>query len=160
MIRRPPRSTLFPYTTLFRSSLFFVIGMGALVAWNLFTPSRSYSESENRYLQSFPSLSVDRLVSGEFAKSFDLYSSDQFPLREKWVALKTGVQMALLRPDNSRVYFGKNDRLFEVPSAANTVREEKNCRAVAAFLKAAQAKWRSEERRVGKECRSRWSPYH
>ena len=43
-------------------SLFFVIGMGALVAWNLFTPSRSYSESENRYLQSFPSLSVDRLI--------------------------------------------------------------------------------------------------
>ena len=22
------------------------------------------------------------------------------------------------------------------------------------------AMWRSEERRVGKECRSRWSPYH
>src|SRR5260370_21156943 len=22
------------------------------------------------------------------------------------------------------------------------------------------ARWRSEERRVGKECRSRWSPYH
>ena len=21
-------------------------------------------------------------------------------------------------------------------------------------------RWRSEERRVGKECRSRWSPYH
>ena len=26
--------------------------------------------------------------------------------------------------------------------------------------KAAQARYRSEERRVGKECRSRWSPYH
>src|SRR5256886_7672622 len=24
----------------------------------------------------------------------------------------------------------------------------------------AQPRWRSEERRVGKECRSRWSPYH
>ena len=23
-----------------------------------------------------------------------------------------------------------------------------------------RGKWRSEERRVGKECRSRWSPYH
>ena len=23
-----------------------------------------------------------------------------------------------------------------------------------------QLQWRSEERRVGKECRSRWSPYH
>ena len=27
-------------------------------------------------------------------------------------------------------------------------------------LAAAAARWRSEERRVGKECRSRWSPYH
>ena len=26
--------------------------------------------------------------------------------------------------------------------------------------KAADSKGRSEERRVGKECRSRWSPYH
>src|SRR2546430_11395812 len=25
---------------------------------------------------------------------------------------------------------------------------------------AARCRWRSEERRVGKECRSRWSPYH
>ena len=29
------------------------------------------------------------------------------------------------------------------------------------FIKLGQAlKLRSEERRVGKECRSRWSPYH
>src|SRR3989442_3117151 len=27
MIRRPPRSTLFPYTTLFRSAVFFTVGM-------------------------------------------------------------------------------------------------------------------------------------
>src|SRR5256885_5178704 len=30
----------------------------------------------------------------------------------------------------------------------------------AAFMACAYAKYRSEERRVGKECRSRWSPYH
>ena len=28
------------------------------------------------------------------------------------------------------------------------------------LLLAGMAFWRSEERRVGKECRSRWSPYH
>src|SRR3712207_8119521 len=35
MIRRPPRSTLFPYTTLFRSCLLSVVGiiLGALIAW-------------------------------------------------------------------------------------------------------------------------------
>src|SRR2546430_13113711 len=32
MIRRPPRSTLFPYTTLFRS----LVGMGAIRAGDLF----------------------------------------------------------------------------------------------------------------------------
>lgn len=122
-------------------SLFFVVGLGALVVWNLLTPSRAYSESENRYLQEFPVLQLDRILSGDFAKEFDSFSSDQFPLREQWVALKTSVQMALLRPDNGRVYFGKNDRLFEVPSARNTIREEKNCQAVAAFLNTAQKRW-------------------
>ena len=28
------------------------------------------------------------------------------------------------------------------------------------FFTLAMLSWRSEERRVGKECRSRWSPYH
>ena len=28
------------------------------------------------------------------------------------------------------------------------------------FIQAKMDKMRSEERRVGKECRSRWSPYH
>ena len=31
---------------------------------------------------------------------------------------------------------------------------------VAAALRVAATRSRSEERRVGKECRSRWSPYH
>src|SRR2546429_7365798 len=32
--------------------------------------------------------------------------------------------------------------------------------AVGALAAAVSNLWRSEERRVGKECRSRWSPYH
>src|SRR3989449_9143373 len=35
MIRRPPRSTLFPYTTLFRSLLGMVLGLGALRVWRI-----------------------------------------------------------------------------------------------------------------------------
>src|SRR2546422_8584848 len=33
MIRRPPRSTLFPYTTLFRSSLLMLTGLFAISVW-------------------------------------------------------------------------------------------------------------------------------
>ena len=40
MIRRPPRSTLFPYTTLFRSSLtpswIFFVGLFCSFVWNIF----------------------------------------------------------------------------------------------------------------------------
>src|SRR3989475_5507685 len=35
MIRRPPRSTLFPYTTLFRSLAVLIVAFGALVAATL-----------------------------------------------------------------------------------------------------------------------------
>src|SRR2546423_3166907 len=33
MIRRPPRSTLFPYTTLFRSAISALLGMPFLLVW-------------------------------------------------------------------------------------------------------------------------------
>src|SRR2546430_10104744 len=33
-------------------------------------------------------------------------------------------------------------------------------RSVSAYRRAIRSFFRSEERRVGKECRSRWSPYH
>ena len=75
--------------------------------------------------------------------------------------------ITLNRPD---VYNAFNDALsFELQDALKQVEKDKEVRAVVltgagkAFcsgqdLKAAQE--RSEERRVGKECRSRWSPYH
>ena len=46
--------------------------------------------------------------------------------------------------------------------AARAVREGRSVNAVATEIldAAADADDRSEERRVGKECRSRWSPYH
>ena len=39
---------------------------------------------------------------------------------------------------------------FEVPRVRHNFKETSDDKAA----------WRSEERRVGKECRSRWSPYH
>src|SRR3989442_10342564 len=68
MIRRPPRSTLFPYTTLFRSLLFGLIGEFVLEAATLLdTPvagvwrSGTRSEEHTSELQSRPHL-VCRLL--------------------------------------------------------------------------------------------------
>ena len=43
----------------------------------------------------------------------------------------------------------------------NEVENERGLHKIAKFVLAVRRNYsRSEERRVGKECRSRWSPYH
>src|SRR3712207_9566464 len=91
MILRPPRSTLFPYTTLFRSQ--FVLD----------------------YLQEDPSAKQKHIME-------DLH-----------VSRRTLERITSLLKERAYIERVGNNR---------------------------SGYWRSEERRVGKECRSRWSPYH
>src|SRR3989454_10854979 len=102
MIRRPPRSTLFPYTTLFRS-----LFAAALTA-----------------------LGYDGEHLAPVARLYSLIGL-------------TAVAMGLR---NATV------RRLAVPDLTTTV--------LTLTLAGLGADSRSEERRVGKECRSRWSPYH
>src|SRR3712207_9100861 len=104
MIRRPPRSTLFPYTTLFRSTL-----------------AAAYAGAKPV---------IERL----------LYDDE-------------------LR-DNIRVFIESARNILdelsdEGPSEIITKLWDDD-----KLRKQVEAAARSEERRVGKECRSRWSPYH
>src|SRR3989449_10621074 len=104
MIRRPPRSTLFPYTTLFRSFL---------------SPKRRRAITA---LYAF-CREVDDVV--------DETSDPQV----------AGAKLAWWRAEIANLAAGKAQHPVSL--------------ALAPFMEK-----RSEERRVGKECRSRWSPYH
>src|SRR3712207_9292210 len=97
MIRRPPRSTLFPYTTLFRSAV-----------------SARLKKQE---------IVVARVV------------VDVMPKPEILDPQGQAVANALPRLGVSEVRSVRIGKRIEL-------------------------EFRSEERRVGKECRSRWSPYH
>src|SRR2546430_16844227 len=102
MIRRPPRSTLFPYTTLFRS--LWGLGLGCEGAMHILL-LRAGPENDWQPLAH---------LAGEMGEGLP-------------VVLGTGAQQQYMH---------------------------------GAFTPQPQTPQRSEERRVGKECRSRWSPYH
>src|SRR3712207_9039688 len=101
MIRRPPRSTLFPYTTLFRSRVLGGIEPGA------------------------PGVAQD-------------------------VDVVDRVAAAAHRPQH----------LVGVRGIDVVVDGDDPLGVVGPTWHLAHQGQRSEERRVGKECRSRWSPYH
>src|SRR5256886_15098838 len=116
MIRRPPRSTLFPYTTLFRS-----VGgavsceddlKGAQCLWGLVSPKGKIGESP-----------VDFRRIGK---------EPEGPLE--------CAQRVVGSP-------GPIVGSAKITPKVSVIGAQARCT-------------RSEERRVGKECRSRWSPYH
>ncbi len=92
-------------------SIFFIliILLGSTTVW--FSPKKEFSKTENRRLQKAPAFSLKRLLDGDFIKEFETFTTDQFPARDRWVALKSYGDIAIGKKDNGKVYFG-NKMLF------------------------------------------------
>src|SRR3712207_9507766 len=110
MIRRPPRSTLFPYTTLFRSNLGF--GISANV----------------------PRILLEEGRHGDVTWVIEQGAVGGVPLLDFQFGCSANAEAMVPSPYQFTYFQGGG---FD-------------CSLLS----------RSEERRVGKECRSRWSPYH
>lgn len=59
----------------------------ALFSW--FKPADTFSDSERRGLKQFPKLTVETLIDGTFARNFESYALDQFPLRDTFRSIKS-----------------------------------------------------------------------
>ncbi len=94
-------------------SLGFVVLLFSLTFINILIPQREFSENENRYLQKLPKPGFTDIFSGKFSTGFEEYAADQFVGRDSWITLKTLTELAILKKDNGRVYFGKDDTLFD-----------------------------------------------
>lgn len=117
----------------------FLAAVAAGTVVNAVTPQKEYSETENRYLQTFPDFSLEEVASGRFSSSFETYTTDQFWNRDGWVGLKTLIQLLMLNKDNGRAYFGKDGYLFEKNGPYDSRLVTANCKAVADFLEEAKA---------------------
>src|SRR2546422_11124622 len=109
MIRRPPRSTLFPYTTLFRS--------------------------------------LDQIDVIELNEAFAVQSLSVIKL--------AGLDPARVNPNGGAVALGHPLGCTGAKLTATVLRELERRNA-----RYGMVTMRSEERRVGKEGRSRWAPCH
>ena len=105
---------------IFISALFCAF-IGLFLVANAAAPDRKFSEMENRNLEQMPKLTADSLLSGQFMKDFETYSTDQFVGRDLWISLKSSSERALGKKENNNVYFCGQDTLitrFDQPDAA------------------------------------------
>ena len=105
--------------SIFITALFclFIFGFGAAL---ILSPSRDFSDQENRFLAQFKAPTLKTLRSGEFMEKFEDYVTDQFPLRDQWIQLKALSERALGKQENNKVYFGADGQTlfaqFKAPS--------------------------------------------
>lgn len=82
-------------------SVFFL----GLSLWAILGKTPDYSDSERRVLASLPQLSVESVLSGEFAKDFDTYATERFPVRDVWRSIKAYAQTKVFaQKDNNGIY--------------------------------------------------------
>ena len=88
----------------------FLLGFGVTI---FILPQESFSEQENRSLQTLPALSVDMLTDNELSGQIADFYADQFPARRAFVGLKTLSEVAMLRMENNGVLIGKDGYLIK-----------------------------------------------
>lgn len=81
-----------------------LLGLVAFVA----LPDNSFSERENRTLQTLPRLTWQSLRDGKFGEDVNEYFADQFPARNLLVSLKGVAELALGKVENNGVVLGKD----------------------------------------------------
>ncbi len=68
-------------------------------------PDVEFSQQENRYLEQLPEFSFEALADGDFTADFEKYTTDQFPFRDAWTALKARCELLLGKKENNGVYY-------------------------------------------------------
>ena len=101
-----------------KESVFITVIFSALLLafalMTVFAPKKTFSQWENRNLESFPKITKETLLSGEFGESFDKYLSDHFAFRDTWLKLHSLSNTAFFNREINGVVVGKNV-LFDIP---------------------------------------------
>ena len=107
-----------------------VFGMAGL---HILAEDKTFSESENRVLASFPKFTVSSLADGSFMKDFETYLTDQFPFRDSIISAKTFADRVLGKNEENGVSMGKEGFLFDSQTPYEADRVKAISKAVKKF---------------------------
>ena len=79
----------------------------------LLLPKQRFSENENRYLQTFPAFSFRALKEGTFTDQLLSYCSDHFPLRDRFMTIKSEAEILSGKKEVNGIYIAKDGYLIE-----------------------------------------------
>ena len=112
-----------------------VLSVFLMMVLSILWPKQSYSEAENKYLSTLPSISLSALEKGTFMSKYETYLSDQLPGRGSWIRAKAFAESLLLKTENNDILYGKNDYLFPKFQHYDTEVYDANLEAIEFFTK-------------------------
>lgn len=106
--------------------------MCVVLAINILIPDKKTSQVENRSLQTFPELSVENLLSGQFSQEFSNYVSDQFVGRDSLIHIRYLLNKMTGVKKTDDVYLGKG-ALIQENSTINEEQMNRNLNVINNF---------------------------
>ena len=92
---------------------FFCLLLAVSALAGLVMPDRYYSEREKRTLTQKPQFTAADFISGKFSDELEDYLTDQVPLRDGWVTMKTYMELAVGKRESGGVYICKDKYLMD-----------------------------------------------
>lgn len=88
-----------------------------VMIWMVFAQDQEYSEHENRYLAQFPVVRTENVLNAEFMDRFETYLTDQFPIRNTCINIKTSLLRITGQRLISNIYLSDDNYLIRKQSA-------------------------------------------
>lgn len=122
------------YSAIMASSLTKIINIAVIVIMilNIVIPDHKQSETENRPLQTFPSLNMEHVLFGQYGKDLNTWFSDQFIFRDQNIHVKYLIQKFTGVKEIQGVYLTKRG-LIEKTSEVNKKQLDRNLKAINSF---------------------------
>lgn len=77
------------------------------------TPEKSFSEDENRALQTLPRFTYEKLLDGTYTHQLHNYFSDQIVFRKEMIMVKSTSELLMGKNENNGILLGRDNNLIE-----------------------------------------------